>query len=50
LDNIGLKANKKARFTFILIQLGIDISDDERRNLQHQLTWYMPPYLPVSVR
>lgn len=34
----------------ILIQLGINISDNEKRNLQHQLTWYMPPYLPVAVR
>tara|TARA_B100000949_G_C14227059_1_gene427214 strand:+ start:131 stop:880 length:750 start_codon:yes stop_codon:yes gene_type:complete len=34
----------------ILIQLGINISDNDKRNLQHQLTWYMPPYLPVAVR
>lgn len=34
----------------ILIMLGIDLSDEEKSSIQSQLTWYMPPYLPIAVK
>ncbi len=33
----------------ILITLGFDLSNEQKSDLQNQLTWYMPPYLPVKV-
>jgi len=33
----------------ILLNTGIDLSQNEKNELSNSLLWYMPPYLPISI-